>query len=477
MTQELLFSLLAQAKEMKSQLDALRPLSPDMEKRIFDKLRLDWNYHSNHMEGNSLTYGETKMLLMYGITSWGKPLRDALEMKWHNEALKWILDIVYDEYPLSETFIRELNKMLLGDPYEVDAITPEWIPTKRGIIPWEYKSAPNHVQTKTGEIFRFAEPFETPAKMHDLIDWFRTEEQNPNLDPILFAIEFHYRFIRIHPFDDGNGRTVRILMNFILMQYGYPPAIIRTDMKEWYLAALEQADIWDLWTFFEYVTREVIRSLDVMLRWARGEEIDDEDDLDKEIRLLKGEISGENKHKFGSKKEKIEYILWNTIIPFIQYIFWSLRDFDDFYHYPRSTFAIVSHEKTGWRNLFTNIEANVTGQDISGRKIEGDDIFDIQKILIDWKAIKDIIFGIRYTWLNFLKENEESSYFFHIIIDFSSESFFEIKVQNFVPRRKAMNRISTQKKTYLEDISQLERTKIINLAKQNHLEFIKSNKI
>ena len=65
MTQELLFSLLAQAKEMKSQLDALRPLSPDMEKRIFDKLRLDWNYHSNHMEGNSLTYGETKMLLMY----------------------------------------------------------------------------------------------------------------------------------------------------------------------------------------------------------------------------------------------------------------------------------------------------------------------------------------------------------------------------------------------------------------------------
>jgi Fic family protein len=68
--------------------------------------------------------------------------------------------------------------------------------------------------------------------MHDLIDWFRTEKKNPNLDPILFAIEFHYRFIRIHPFDDGNGRTVRILMNFILMQYGYPPAIIRTDMKE-----------------------------------------------------------------------------------------------------------------------------------------------------------------------------------------------------------------------------------------------------
>ena len=81
MTQEVLSSLLAQAKEMKAQLDALRPLSPDMEKRIFDQLRLDWNYHSNHLEGNSLTYGETKWLLMHGITSNGKPLKDALEMK------------------------------------------------------------------------------------------------------------------------------------------------------------------------------------------------------------------------------------------------------------------------------------------------------------------------------------------------------------------------------------------------------------
>ncbi len=477
MTQELLFSLLAQAKEMKSQLDALRPLSPDMEKRIFDKLRLDWNYHSNHMEGNSLTYGETKMLLMYWITSNGKPLKDAIEMKWHNEALKWVLDIVYDEYPLSETFIRELNKMVLGDPYEVDAITPDGKPTKKRISPWEYKKEPNSVLTKTGEIFRFAEPFETPAKMHDLIDWFRTERQNQNLDPILFAIEFHYRFIRIHPFDDGNGRTVRILMNFILMQYGYPPAIIRTDMKEWYLAALEQADTWDLWTFFEYVTREVIRSLDVMLRWARGEEIDDEDDLDKEIRLLKGEISGGNKHKFGSKKEKIEYTLWNTITPFIQYIFWSLWDFDDFYHYPRSAFAIVNYEQTWWMNLFANIEANATGQDISGKKVEGDDIFDIQKLLIEWKAISNIFFRIRYTWLNFLKENEENSYLFCIDIDFSSESFFEIKVQDFVYGHNNMNNIFVLKKTYLENISQIERNKILNLAKQSHLEFIKSNKI
>lgn len=450
MTQELLFSLLAQAKEMKSQLDALRPLSPDMEKRIFDKLRLDWNYHSNHMEGNSLTYGETKMLLMYWITSNGKPLKDAIEMKWHNEALKWVLDIVYDEYPLSETFIRELNKMVLGDPYEVDAITPDGKPTKKRISPWEYKKEPNSVLTKTGEIFRFAEPFETPAKMHDLIDWFRTERQNQNLDPILFAIEFHYRFIRIHPFDDGNGRTVRILMNFILMQYGYPPAIIRTDMKEWYLAALEQADTWDLWTFFEYVTREVIRSLDVMLRWARGEEIDDEDDLDKEIRLLKGEIFNLKTEVILSRSEKLEQIIENTIIPLLKYLNQNIGDFNSFYekwnlasvtiHY-HNDLDIKSHH---WEELFAIPNTDINNQ------------------------LKQIELAISYRKLI---SNKKINFWLRIVVDFS-ESFFTLKVIFWIPQ----NTIFSSNKSYAEVFSMDEKKEIANLIKKTHITFIKSHK-
>ena len=450
MTQELLFSLLAQAKEMKSQLDALRPLSPDMEKRIFDKLRLDWNYHSNHMEGNSLTYGETKMLLMYWITSNGKPLKDAIEMKWHNEALKWVLDIVYDEYPLSETFIRELNKMVLGDPYEVDAITPDGKPTKKRISPWEYKKEPNSVLTKTGEIFRFAEPFETPAKMHDLIDWFRTERQNQNLDPILFAIEFHYRFIRIHPFDDGNGRTVRILMNFILMQYGYPPAIIRTDMKEWYLAALEQADTWDLWTFFEYVTREVIRSLDVMLRWARGEEIDDEDDLDKEIRLLKGEIFNLKTEVILSRSEKLEQIIENTIIPLLKYLNQNIGDFNSFYekwnlasvtiHYHNDLY-IKSHH---WEELFAIPNTDINNQ------------------------LKQIELAISYRKLI---SNKKINFWLRIVVDFS-ESFFTLKVIFWIPQ----NTIFSSNKSYAEVFSMDEKKEIANLIKKTHITFIKSHK-
>ena len=110
--------------------------------------------------------------------------------------------------------------MILKEPYEVDAITPEGKPTKRTVQVGVYKQSPNHVKTKTGEIFRFSTPEETPAKMTDLVDWYGGQMNDKKVNPILLAAEFHYKYIRIHPFDDGNGRTARILMNFILMQFG-----------------------------------------------------------------------------------------------------------------------------------------------------------------------------------------------------------------------------------------------------------------
>ena len=96
--------------------------------------------------------------------------------------------------------------------------------------------------TRTNEIFPFATPAETPAKMTDLIDWYRKMKESSETNPSVFAADFHYRFIRIHPFDDGNGRMARLLTNFILMQYGYPPLVIRVDDKAEYISALEQAD-------------------------------------------------------------------------------------------------------------------------------------------------------------------------------------------------------------------------------------------
>ena len=284
--------LYSQIKALKNELDLLRPLSKEQEGMIMQKFRLDWNYHSNHLEGNSLTYGETKALILFGLTAQGKPLNDHIEMTGHDEAVKWIEDIVRQERPLTENFIRELHTLLLKETSEKKAKTPEGIITTRRITVGQYKTVPNHVETQTGEIFYFATPEETPAKMGDLMAWYQEKQAQDDVEPILLAAEFHYNFIRIHPFDDGNGRTARLIMNFILMRFGYPPVIIKTDDKENYFNVLQLADAGNLEPFVEYIAKNLIHSLEIMMKGAKGESIDEPDDLDKEIALLEMKLKG-----------------------------------------------------------------------------------------------------------------------------------------------------------------------------------------
>jgi Fic family protein len=281
---------LVKAIQLKEVLDQLRPIDKIQEKRILQKFRFDWNYHSNHLEGNSLTYGETKALLFHGITAQGKPLKDHFEITGHNEAIDWVLDMVKNTTPLTENFIRQLHQLLLKEPYEVDAITPDGKPTKRKIAVGTYKTMPNHVKTKTGEVFYFATPEETPAKMHDLLEWFREKAENNDVNPIILAAEFHYRFIRIHPFDDGNGRTARILMNFILMQFQYPPVIIKTEDKDNYFIAIQLADTGNIEAFVDYIAKNLVYSLEIMIAGANGESVEEDDDLDKEIQILEEKL-------------------------------------------------------------------------------------------------------------------------------------------------------------------------------------------
>ena len=284
--------LYSQIKALKNELDSLRPLSKEQEGMIMQKFRLDWNYHSNHLEGNSLTYGETKALILFGLTAQGKPLKDHFEMTGHDEAVKWIEDVVKQERPLTENFIRELHTLLLKETSEKKAKTPEGIITTRRITVGQYKTVPNHVETQTGEIFYFATPEETPAKMGDLMAWYQEKQAQDDVEPILLAAEFHYNFIRIHPFDDGNGRTARLIMNFILMRFGYSPVIIKTDDKENYFNVLQLADAGNLEPFVEYIAKNLIHSLEIMIKGAKGESIDEPDDLDKEIALLEMKLKG-----------------------------------------------------------------------------------------------------------------------------------------------------------------------------------------
>lgn len=267
--------VLAKAENLKTELDALRPLDGETEARIMQKFRIDWNYHSNNLEGNSLTYGETKALILFGITAQGKPLRDHFEITGHNEAINWVMDLVRGDAELTEVFVRELHTLILKESSYKEALTSEGLPTRRKIEVGKYKTQPNHVITTTGETFYFATPEETPARMQELIEWFRSEDQRPDRNPVILSALFHYRFIRIHPFDDRNGRVARILMNFILMEHGYPPVIIKTEDKENYYSVLQMADSGQIEPFIQYIAANLVSSLEAMIAAARGEGVEE----------------------------------------------------------------------------------------------------------------------------------------------------------------------------------------------------------
>lgn len=254
------------------------------------KFRLWWTYHSNAIEGNTLTQGETEMFLMEGLTAKGKPLKDHLDLRGHSNAINYLLGFIRDKEVLTEAAIRKLHEILLVEPYQVQAIDPNGQPTMKTVALGQYKTQPNHVRTPTGETHYYALPEETPAKMQDLMTWYCDETAKGAIHLVEIAARFHHRFTAIHPFDDGNGRMSRLLMNLMLMQGGYPPAVIRIGEREQYLAALRRADIDEYDDFLSFIAGHVVTSLELYVRAAKGEEIHEPTDLEKEIALLKMEL-------------------------------------------------------------------------------------------------------------------------------------------------------------------------------------------
>lgn len=278
------------ADQLKAELDTLRPLPPDVEGSVLQKLRLWWNYNSNAIEGNKYTLGETEVAIMHGLTARAKPLKDYLDIEGHQEAVHYLSELVREREVLTEASIRKLHELLLVKPHEVDAETPDGQPTRKLIQPGRYKTEPNHVRTKTEEIHYYASPIETPPLMEQLVAWYR-KELNGAIHPIEMAAIFHHRFTAIHPFDDGNGRLGRILMNLILMQRGYPPAVVQVSQRDDYLLALQAADSGNVDPIIEILANAVTASLDVYIRAARGERIHDLEDLTREIALFKQSLS------------------------------------------------------------------------------------------------------------------------------------------------------------------------------------------
>ena len=223
---------------------ALQPLSEKDRERLSQRFTVDFNYNSNHMEGNTLTYGQTEILLLFGKVIGEADVRDVQEMAASNVGLKMMKEEAkVKETPLTQSFIRTLHKTLLREDYKVYRDLPGGIQTSYVIHARQYKTRPNSVITRYGDRFEYASPEETPSLMADLVDWYNQAEQEGKLSPVELAALFHYRYIRIHPFEDGNGRIARLMMNFILTRHDYPMVVVRSRKKSEYLEALHQTDL------------------------------------------------------------------------------------------------------------------------------------------------------------------------------------------------------------------------------------------
>lgn len=221
----------------------LQPLSEDDRNRLSRKFTVDFNYNSNHIEGNSLTYGQTEILLLFGKVIGEADVKDVYDMTASNVALKMMTEeTLLKEMPLTQNFIRTLHRTLLREDYTVYRNLPGGVQTGYTVHAGQYKTRPNSVITRYGDRFDYASPEETPALMTDLVDWYNRAEQEGKLSPVELATLFHYRYIRIHPFEDGNGRIARLMVNFILARHDYPMIVVRSRLKQHYLEALHKAD-------------------------------------------------------------------------------------------------------------------------------------------------------------------------------------------------------------------------------------------
>ena len=247
--------LLNKIDSIQKKIDAQKPFEQSIWHTIQAKLKIEWTYNSNALEGSTLTKGETYFFLQEGLTVEGKPFKDFLDARNHAEAVDYIYQIITDERPITTGLIKEFNALLLSGVTYTEAINYLGEKVKKPATPGKFKHLPNHVLQQDGSIHRYTEPLKVPDEIEFLCKWINENLKSEHA--IIVAAIAHYNMVRIHPFDDGNGRGARILMNLILVKKGYPPAVIKNEQRRQYLDALKDGDQGNLLSFIDFVAKSL----------------------------------------------------------------------------------------------------------------------------------------------------------------------------------------------------------------------------
>jgi Fic family protein len=238
--------LLRRIQDKKGRLDDLRPLPPAAVHRLREQFTIEWIYHSNAIEGSTMTLRETQLVLEQGITIGGKSLREHFEVVNHQEAIRLVESLANQQLPISPFMVRQLHALVLA---KIDSENAG-----------QYRNLPVRI---IGAVHEPPPSWDLPVQMDEWAAWLQAAEGQ--MEAVALAALAHHKLAAIHPFIDGNGRSARLIMNLVLMRAGCPPAIIAQENRRQYYRVLAQADAGREAPLVNFVGRAVDRSLTLYL--------------------------------------------------------------------------------------------------------------------------------------------------------------------------------------------------------------------
>ncbi|RPI74990.1 MAG: Fic family protein [Desulfobacteraceae bacterium] len=238
--------ILASIEGKKRTLDQFRPLPPALIEKLRDEFALEWTFNTNALEGNTLSLQETDLVINRGVTIGGKSLKEHFEAINHIGAVKYLYRFSAKKEAFSEEFILRLHKFILTNIDDASAGSYRHHNVR---ILGSYHLPPN--AQKIGKLMR------------EFVDWYYLNDKSLSVAEL--SAQVHYRLVHIHPFLDGNGRTARLLMNLVLIQNGYPPAVIMNLDRKKYYRVLKEADLGKAEPFENFIGKSIERSLVIYL--------------------------------------------------------------------------------------------------------------------------------------------------------------------------------------------------------------------
>ncbi|MBK8701040.1 MAG: Fic family protein [Saprospiraceae bacterium] len=235
--------LVTRVDALKKQWQKVKHVKGIRKQKMEEYFSIQYTYESNRIEGNTLTHGETMLVIKEGITISGKSVNEHLEAINHQEAITLLAELVQKKIAYTPYVLSQLHGLIL-----------------RGIDRKNAGVCRSVEVSITGSAHVPPQPWHVPKLMEDYFHFYAQNEKQ--LHPVILAAEMHERLVSIHPFVDGNGRTARLVMNLILLSHGYPIAILKgdPDSRQRYYKALEMAQTEDKPGDFYRLVLEVLIS-------------------------------------------------------------------------------------------------------------------------------------------------------------------------------------------------------------------------